>query len=140
MTNSPALRTLLILLVALAGALGWSEVSQAQAVPSSTPFARADAAPRVKAYGGLARRGFRIYLHFRAQDDGAVTVHATVRLKGRLALSGKMKRVSPYWDHRDTWTPRPIKTSFPAGLYSFCVVAVDSGGRRAKSCAQLRVV
>jgi hypothetical protein len=115
-------------------------VSQARAVRSTALIAQVGAAPQVKAYGGLARRGFRTYLHFRVQGDGAVTVHATVRLKARLALSGTLKRVSPYWDSRDTWTPRPIKTSFPGGLYSFCVVAVDGGGKRAKSCAALRVV
>jgi hypothetical protein len=94
----------------------------------------------VKAYGGLARRGFRMYRHFRAEGEGVVTLRLTVRLKARVALKRTMTRVSPYWDHLDLWTPRPIKTSFPPGLYSFCVVATDSAGRHAKSCDSLRVV
>jgi hypothetical protein len=140
MTSAPALRLLLVLVVVLAGALGWSSGDHAQASPSPASSQSADAAPRAKAYAGLARRGFRIYLHFRAQGEGPVTVNATLRVNGRLALSGTLRRVAPYWDNLDRWTPRPIKTSFPAGVYSFCVVAVDSGGKRAKSCALLRVV
>lgn len=140
MANRAAFQTVLILLVLAAGALGWSQVARAQRGSSTGPLARLDTAPRVKAYGGLARRGFPVYFAFRVQDDGAVTVHATVRLKSRLARSGTLRRNTPNWDTRDIWKPRPISRSFPAGLYTFCVVATDGAGHRAKSCVPYRVV
>ena len=140
MTKSVTLRTTLILVGALACALGGAKATQAKAVPLSTQPARADAALRVKAYGGLTRRGFRMYRHFRAQGEGVVTLRLTVRLKARVALKRTLTRVSPSWDNVELWTTKPIRTSFPAGLYSYCVVAVDSGGRHAKSCDSLRVL
>jgi hypothetical protein len=136
MTNRAALKTALILLVLAAGALGWSQVARAH----RGSVARADTALTAKAYGGLARRGFPVYFAFRVQGDGTVTVHTTVRLGSRLALSGTLKRNAPYWDRRDLWKPKPIRRSFPAGRYTYCVVATDAAGHRAKSCAPYRVV
>jgi hypothetical protein len=140
MANRAPFQTVLILLVLAAGALGSSQVARAQRGPSTGPLARLDTAPRVKAYGGLARRGFRVYFAFRVQDDGPVTIHATVRIKSRLARSGTLKRAAPYWEKREIWKPKPISTSFPAGLYTYCVAVTDIAGHHAKSCVAYRVV
>jgi hypothetical protein len=140
MANRARFNTVLILLVLAAGVLGWSRVALAGQDSLTSPYARADAAPAVMAYGGLARRGFPVYFSFRVQNDGPVTVQATLRLRTRLALSGTIKRDRPYWEKRELWKPRPIRRTFPAGRYTFCVVATDSAGQRAKSCAPYRVV
>jgi hypothetical protein len=140
MANRPPFKTVPILLVLAAAALGGSQLARADRRSASSPLARVDAAPTVKAYPGLARRGFPVYFSFRVQDDGPVTVQATLRLRTRLALSGTIKRDRPIWDTRELWKPRPIRRSFPAGRYSFCLVATDPAGQRAKSCAAYRVV
>jgi len=140
MATRASVKTVFTLLVLAAGALGSSELARADQGPSTNPLARADAAPMVKAYGGLARRGFPVYFSFRVQDDGPVTVQATLRLRTRLALSGTIKRDRPIWDTRQLWKPRPIRRIFRAGRYTFCVVATDSAGQHAKSCVPYRVV
>jgi hypothetical protein len=140
MPNRAAFQTVLIVLVLAAAALGWSQGARGAGSSSAGPSARLDAAPTVLAYGGLARRGFPVYFAFRVQDDGPVTVRATVRLKSRLALSGTLKRNVPNWETRDMWKPKPISKSFPAGRYTFCVVATDGAGNRAQSCVPYRVV
>ncbi len=140
MANRAPFLTMLILLVLAAGAFGWSQVAQAHRGSSAAPLAQLDTAPRVKAYGGLARRGFPVYFAFRVQDDGPVTVRATVRIKSRLARGGTLRRDTPYWETREIWKPKPISRSFPAGLYTFCVLATDGAGHHAKNCVSYRVV
>jgi hypothetical protein len=97
--------------------------------------------PRVKAYAGSARRGSTAAFRFRVHDNRHVSVTATVRWRGRLALSGRMRRVAaPRWSYRATWwSTKPISRSWPAGTYSFCVAAVDGAGNRSKSCAPYRI-
>lgn len=133
-------QTVLMLLVLAAGALGWSQVARADRGSSTGPFASLDTAPRLKAYGGLARRGFPVYFAYRLQDDGTVTIRASVRIGSRLARSTTLKRTAPYWERRYLWKPKPISRSFPAGLYTYCVAVTDDAGHRAKSCASYRVV
>lgn len=140
MASRTAFQTLLILFVLAAGALGWSQVAGARQGSATSQFARADTALRVKAYGGLARRGFPVSFAFKVQGDGAVKVRATVRLRSRLALSGTLRRNAPNWENRYLWKPKPIRRSFPAGRYTYCVVATDGALHRAKSCAWYRVV
>jgi hypothetical protein len=140
MPNRASFQTVLIVLVLAAAALGWSQGARGAGSSSAGPTARLDAAPTVQAYSGLARRGFPVYFSFRVQDDGAVTVRATVRLKSRLALSGTLKRNAPTMETRDLWKPGPISKRFPAGRYTFCVVATDDAGNRAQSCVPYRVV
>jgi hypothetical protein len=97
--------------------------------------------PRVKAYAGSARRGSPAAFHFRVHDNRYVSVRATVRWHGQLALSGRMDRVAaPRWNYRQTWWSQgAIRRSWPTGLYTFCIVAVDGAGNRAKSCAPYRI-
>jgi hypothetical protein len=63
-----------------------------------------------------------------------------VRIGRRVARSTTLKHTAPYWERRYLWTPKPISTSFPAGLYTYCVAVTDDAGHRAKSCARYRVV
>jgi Thrombospondin type 3 repeat len=97
--------------------------------------------PRVKAYSGSARRGSPAAFRFRVHDNRYVTIRATVRWRGQLALSGRMNKVAaPRWSYRATWWSRkPISSSWPVGVYQFCVVAVDGAGNRSKSCAPYRI-
>jgi hypothetical protein len=140
MAKRASFQTLLILLVLVAGALGWSQVARADRGSTTSPSARLDTAPRLKAYGGLARRGFPVYFAYRLQDEGRVTVRTTVRLGRRLARSGTLKHTAPYWERRYLWKPRPISKSFPAGLYTYCVAVTDDAGHHKKSCASYRVI
>ena len=131
-------QTVLILLILVAGALGWSQVARADR--GSSTGAQLDTAPRLKAYGGLARRGFRVYFAYRLQDDGTVTVRASVRIGRRLARSATLKHTAPYWERRYLWKPKPISTSFPAGVYTYCVDVTDDAGHHKKSCASYAAV
>jgi hypothetical protein len=94
---------------------------------------------RVKAYGGLARRGFPVYLSFRVAAPSSVSVKLTMRLRKSIAVSGKVKRVAPVFDTRQVWHSR-VRTGIPAGRYTFCAVAKDGAGHTARSCASYRVV
>ena len=127
---------ILLLMFAVGAALG-----SAQAGPAHCNAAgmSADAVVTVKAYGGLARRGFPVYLSFRVQAPAAVSVHLTMRLKTHVATSGTVKRVSPIFDTRQVWSSK-IRRSVPAGRYTFCAVASDGAGHHAKNCVFYRVV
>ena len=140
MPNHAASRFLLVLLVILAGALGYARVASSQRAPETVAPARAAAAPTAHAYNTLARRGFKPYLHYRVTGDGPLTVNLTVRVKGRLALSARLANVTPSPVGRETWKPKPISARFPAGVYAFCVVVTDAAGASARSCAPVRVV
>jgi hypothetical protein len=113
----------------------------AAAVAPSVEAGRAQRAGvlRVKAYGGLARRGFPVYLSFRVAAPSSVSVKLTMRLRKSIAVSGKVKRVAPVFDTRQVWHSR-VRTGIPAGRYTFCAVAKDGTGHTAKSCASYRVV
>jgi hypothetical protein len=128
---------LLILLCLIAVALGCAHVARTQ---RSSANAQDASALTVKAYGGLARRGFRVYLSFRVQAPGAVTVRLTMRLKTHVAASGTVKRVAPSFETRQVWRSKPIGRAVPAGRYTFCAVASDGAGHHAKNCAAYRVV
>jgi Thrombospondin type 3 repeat len=97
--------------------------------------------PRVKAYPGSARRGSQAAFRFRVHDNRYVDIRATVRWHGQLALSGRMAKVAaPRWSYRATWwSTKPISRSWPAGAYTFCIVAVDGAGNRSRSCAPYRI-
>ena len=138
MAKRASFQTVLILVVLVAGALGCSQVARADR--GSSTGAQRDTAPRLKVYGGLARRGFRVYFAYRLQDDGTVTVRASVRIGRRLARSATLKHTAPYWERRYLWKPKPISTSFPAGVYTDCVAVTDDAGHHKKSCASYRVV
>ena len=140
MTKRAYSQIVLIVLVLAAAALGWSQGARGAGSSSAIPLARLDAAPTVQAYTGLTRRGFPVYFAFRVQDDGPVTVRATVRFKSRLALRGTLNRDAPSWETRDIWKPKPISKALPAGRYTFCDVATDAAGNRARSCVPYRVL
>lgn len=97
--------------------------------------------PRVQAYAGSARRGSTARFQFRVHDNRYVSIRATVRYRGYLALSGRMDRVAaPSWSDRASWwSQKPISRTWPVGLYTFCIVAVDGAGNRAKDCAPYRI-
>jgi hypothetical protein len=141
MAKRASFQTVVILLALAAGVLGWSQVARAdRGSTTGDPLARLDTAPRLKAYGGLARRGFPVYFAYRLQDDGTVTIRASVRIGSRLARSTTLTRSAPYWERRYLWKPKPISRSFPAGVYTYCVAVTDDAGHHAKSCAGYRVV
>jgi Thrombospondin type 3 repeat len=98
--------------------------------------------PRVKAYPGSARRGSPAAFRFRVHDNRYVSVRATVRWRGQLALSGRMDKIAaPRWSYRATWwSSKPISRSWPAGAYTFCIAAVDGAGNRSESCAPYRIL
>ncbi len=130
-----AFSTVLILLVVAAGALGRAQGARAHRGSS----AQTNAALTVKAYGGLARRGFPVYLAFRVQAAGAVKVRLTMRLRTHVAVSGTVRRNAPSFDTRQLWKSK-VSRAVPAGRYTFCAVATDVAGHRAKSCVFYRVV
>lgn len=139
--NHLAARALFVLLLVSAAVVASAGVTPAQAAVSPDLSARSTAAPKVVAYGGMTRRGFRHPFHFRVQGEGPVTVRLTVTRKGRLAISATMKRVNPILEYHDTWLTPPIAKSFPGLVYySFCVAATDNTGRRAKHCDKVMVV
>jgi hypothetical protein len=94
---------------------------------------------QVKAYGGLARRGWPVYLSFRVAAQGTVSVKITMRLRKSIAVSGTLKRVAPVFDTRQVWHTK-VRRNVPAGRYTYCAVAKDAAGHTAKSCASYRVV
>jgi hypothetical protein len=126
----------LLLLCVIAAALGSAHAARTRPTSSA---AKAVAALTVKAYGGLARRGFPVYLSFRVQAPGAVTVRLTMRLKTHVAVSGAAKRVAPLFDTRQVWRSK-VRRAIPAGRYTFCAAASDAAGHHAKSCVFYRVV
>ncbi len=135
MRNRVACVSLLLPAVA-AVCLGSAHVSRAQ--PSSSSATSAGAL-QVKAYGGLARRAFPVYLSFRAQGSGTVSVKLTMRLRSNVAVSSKVKLVDPVYSTRQTRRAM-VRKNIPAGRYKYCAVATDSAGHRTKSCAYYRVV
>jgi hypothetical protein len=128
--------SILLLLLAVAATLGSTQAAPAQ---GNAAGMNADAVVTVKAYGGLARRGFPVYVSFRVQAPAAVSVHLTMRLKTHVATSGTVKRVAPIFDTRQVWSSK-IRRSVPAGRYTFCAVASDGAGHHAKNCVFYRVV
>jgi hypothetical protein len=94
---------------------------------------------KVRAYGGLARRAFPVYLSFRVQGAGAVSVKLTMRLKSSVAVSSGAKLVDPVYSTRQTRRAM-VRKNVPAGRYLYCAVATDRAGHRTKSCAYYRVV
>jgi hypothetical protein len=132
--NRAASSSLLLLTVA-AVFLGPAHVSRAQPGSSST----ASGALKVRAYGGLARRAFPVYLSFRVQGAGAVSVKLTMRLRSSVAVSSGAKLVDPVYSTRQVRRAM-VRRNVPAGRYTYCAVATDRAGHRAKSCAYYRVV
>jgi hypothetical protein len=140
MVNRRTFKTLATLLALAAGALGWSQTARAHRSASTSTPARLHTALRVKPqHDGLFKRGVRKDYGFQVQGDGVVTIHATVRLKSRIALSGTLKRNNPRW-YTDFWKPKAIRKSFPAGRYTYCLVATDGAGHRARSCSRVTVL
>ena len=136
MLNRLAIRALFVVLLAFAAAIGSGTAARAE-----TPLIPNAGAVKVQVWGGLGARGVRRPFYFRVQGDGPVTMKATLRVKGRLALSGTMKRVSPSWDYRDTWKPKAVSKAFPGQTYyTYCIVATDSRGNEAKNCARYTFV
>jgi hypothetical protein len=133
MKNRSVFAALTTLAVVAAAALGAADAGRAQRTASHAGVLR------VKAYGGLARRGFPVYLSFRVAAPASVSVKLTMRLRTSIAVSGKVKRVAPVFDTRQVWHSR-VRQGIPAGRYTFCAVAKDAAGHSAKSCASYRVV
>jgi len=65
---------------------------------------------------------------------------AAERVAVLFVIEGTLKRNAPTMETRDLWKPGPISKHFPAGRYTFCVVATDDAGNRAQSCVPYRVV
>ena len=122
----------MLMLFTLTAALG-TGVAFAQSRSSD------DTPVTVRAYGGLARRGFPVYLSFRVQAPGSVSVRLTMRLKTHVAVSGTVKLVAPRFETRQVWKGK-VRRAVPAGRYRFCAVASDGFGHRATRCAFYRVV
>lgn len=122
----------LLLPTVVAVFLGSTHVSRAT---PSTP----SGALKVKAYGGLARRAFPVYLSFRVQGAGPVSVKLTMRLRSKVAVSSGAKLVDPVYSTRQVRRAM-VRRNVPAGRYTYCAVATDRAGHRTKGCAYYRVV
>jgi hypothetical protein len=97
--------------------------------------------PRVKVYGGGARRGRRAFLNFRATDDrDFVRFRVSFQYRGRLAMWVDFGFVQLSWSQRATfYTKKPLPRRLPAGRYVACVTAWDRAANQAKACALYRI-
>ena len=97
--------------------------------------------PRVKAYGGIARRGRVAHFMARAADDrGPVRYRATLEWRGLTVLGSSFPFLQTVWTvPLDFYSKRPLPRRMPAGRYQFCITAWDQAANRARSCALYRI-
>ena len=83
------------------------------------------AKPRVKAYGGSARRGRVAHFMARAADDrGPVRYRATLEWRGLTVLGSSFPFSNTVWSAPVTfYSKRPLPKRMPAGRYQFCITA-----------------
>ena len=97
--------------------------------------------PRVKAYGGSARRGTVAHFMARAADDrGHVRLRATLEWRGLTVLGSSFPFSNTVWSAPLTFYSKgPLPRRMPAGRYQFCITAWDQAANRARSCALYRI-
>jgi len=97
--------------------------------------------PRVRAYGGSARRGTVAHFKARAADDrGPVRYRATLEWRGLTVFGSSFPFANTIWSAPlSFYTKRPLPRRMPAGRYQFCITAWDQAANRARSCALYRV-
>ena len=97
--------------------------------------------PRVRAYGGSARRGAVAHFMARAADDrGPVRYRATLEWRGLTVLGKSFPFANTVWSAPLTFYSRgPLPRRMPAGRYQFCITAWDQAANRARSCALYRI-
>jgi hypothetical protein len=99
------------------------------------------AKPRVRAYGGSARRGTTAHFLARVADDrGAVRFRVTLEWHGLPVLARSFPFVESVWSAPlDFWSARPLPRRMRPGGYQFCIKAWDRAGNHARSCALYRI-
>jgi hypothetical protein len=104
-------------------------------------LARDTTKPRVRAYGGSARRGTTAHFRARVSDDrGPVRYRATLEWRGLPVLARSFPFLHAVWSAPlDFWSARPLPRRMRPGRYQFCLTAWDQTGNRARSCAVYRI-
>jgi hypothetical protein len=104
-------------------------------------LARDLAKPRVKAYGGSARRGTTAHFMARVSDNrGPVRYRATLEWRGLPVLARSFPFLHAVWTAPlDFYSARPLPRRMRPGRYQFCLTAWDQTGNRARSCAVYRI-
>ena len=97
--------------------------------------------PRVRAYGGSARRGTVAHFMARAADNrGPVRLRATLEWRGLTVLGSSFPFSNTVWSAPLTFYSKgPLPRRMPAGRYQFCITAWDQAANRARSCALYRI-
>jgi hypothetical protein len=97
--------------------------------------------PRVRAYGGSARRGTTAHFMARVADDrGPVRFRASLEWRGQPVMARSFPLLHAVWTAPlDFWSARPLPRRMRPGRYQFCLTAWDQTGNRARSCAVYRI-
>jgi len=97
--------------------------------------------PKVRAYGGSARRGTTAHFMARAADDrGAIRYRATLEWHGLTVLARSFPLLESSWSAPlDFWSARPLSRRMRRGRYQFCIKAWDRAGNSARNCALYRI-
>jgi hypothetical protein len=97
--------------------------------------------PRVRAYGGSARRGTRAHFMARVQDErGPVRYRASLEWRGIPVLARSFPFLHSVWTAElNFWSAQPLPRRMRPGRYQFCLTAWDKAGNRARSCALYRI-
>ena len=97
--------------------------------------------PRVRAYGGSARRGTTAHFMARVEDDrGPVRYRASLEWHGIPILARSFPFLTTVWTAPlDFWSARPLPRRMRRGRYQFCITAWDKAGNRARNCALYRI-
>lgn len=97
--------------------------------------------PRVRAFGGTAKRGTTAHFGAQVADDrGPVRYRVTLEYRGRPVMARSFPYLQSVWTAPlDFYTARPLPMWMPRGRYQFCISAWDKAGNRARSCALYRI-
>jgi hypothetical protein len=97
--------------------------------------------PRVRAYGGSARRGTTARFMAQVADDrGLVKFRVTLEWRGIPVLARTFPFLQGVWGAPlDFWSARPLPRRMRPGRYQFCVTAWDQSANKARSCALYRI-
>ena len=97
--------------------------------------------PRVRAYGGSARRGTTAHFTGRVADDrGAVRYRATLEWRGLVVMARSFPFLNAVWEAPlEFRSARPLPRRMRPGRYQFCLTAWDTTGNRARSCGLYRI-
>jgi hypothetical protein len=97
--------------------------------------------PRVRAYGGSARRGTRAHFMARVQDErGPVRYRATLEWRGIPVLGRMFPFLQTVWTAPlDFYSAQPLPRRMRPGRYQFCLTAWDQAANKARSCALYRI-